>query len=134
MWSCFFFSSRRRHTRCALVTGVQTCALPILDPDGKEVSPGTIGALVGKLPMPPGSSPTLWNASQRYFDAYLNRFPGYYETGDAGVIDEDGYVHVMARTDDLINVAGHRLSTGPMEEVQAEHPDFAECAVLGVAD
>src|SRR3546814_18647608 len=84
--------------------------------------------------MPPGSSPTLWNARQRYFDAYLKRFPGYYETGDAGVIDEDGYVHVMARTDDIINVAGHRLSTGAMEEVLAEHPDVAECAVIGVAD
>ncbi|HEY9566687.1 MAG TPA: AMP-binding protein, partial [Thalassobaculum sp.] len=108
--------------------------LHVLDPDGKEVSPGTIGALVGRLPMPPGSSPTLWNARQRYFDAYLKRFPGYYETGDAGVIDEDGYVHVMARTDDIINVAGHRLSTGAMEEVLAEHPDVAECAVIGVAD
>jgi propionyl-CoA synthetase len=108
--------------------------LRVLDADGKEVPPGTIGALVGKLPMPPGSSPTLWNARQRYFDAYLRRFPGYYETGDAGIVDADGYVHVMARTDDIINVAGHRLSTGAMEEVLAAHPDVAECAVIGVAD
>ncbi|HEY9538782.1 MAG TPA: propionyl-CoA synthetase [Kiloniellaceae bacterium] len=108
--------------------------LHVLDAEGKVVAPGTIGALVGKLPMPPGSSPTLWNAKQRYFDAYLRKFPGYYETGDAGIIDEDGYVHVMARTDDIINVAGHRLSTGAMEEVLASHPDVAECAVIGVAD
>ncbi|MGF1594741.1 MAG: propionyl-CoA synthetase [Kiloniellaceae bacterium] len=108
--------------------------LRVLDGDGREVPPGTIGALVGKLPMPPGCFPTLWNAKQRYFDSYLKRFPGCYETGDAGVIDEDGYVHVMARTDDIINVAGHRLSTGAMEEVLAAHPDVAECAVIGVAD
>jgi propionyl-CoA synthetase len=108
--------------------------LRVLDPDGKEVAPGTIGALAGRLPMPPGCSPTLWNARERFFNAYLKRFPGYYETGDAGVIDEDGYVHVMARTDDIINVAGHRLSTGAMEEVLAAHPDVAECAVIGVAD
>ncbi|HMA16022.1 MAG TPA: propionyl-CoA synthetase, partial [Kiloniellaceae bacterium] len=108
--------------------------LRVLDADGNPVPRGTIGALVGKLPMPPGSSPTLWNARQRFFDAYLRRFPGYYETGDAGIIDEDGYVHVMARTDDIINVAGHRLSTGAMEEVLASHPDVAECAVIGVAD
>jgi propionyl-CoA synthetase len=108
--------------------------LRVLDADGREVPAGTIGALVGKLPMPPGCSPTIWNAQQRFFDAYLKKFPGYYETGDAGVIDADGYVHVMARTDDIINVAGHRLSTGAMEEVLASHPDVAECAVIGVAD
>ncbi|WP_340115253.1 propionyl-CoA synthetase [Pelagibius sp. 7325] len=108
--------------------------LRVLDADGKEVPPGTIGALVGKLPMPPGCFPTLWNAKQRYHDSYLRHFPGYYETGDAGIIDADGYVHVMARTDDIINVAGHRLSTGAMEEVLAAHPDVAECAVIGVAD
>ncbi len=106
----------------------------VLDAEGKEVPAGTIGALVGKLPMPPGTFPTLWNAKQRYHDAYLENFPGYYETGDAGIIDEDGYIHVMARTDDIINVAGHRLSTGAMEEVLAAHPDVAECAVIGVAD
>jgi propionyl-CoA synthetase len=108
--------------------------LHVLDPEGKELPAGSIGALAGKLPMPPGCSPTLWNAKERFFKAYLKTFPGYYETGDAGVIDEDGYVHVMARTDDIINVAGHRLSTGAMEEVLAAHPDVAECAVIGVAD
>jgi len=108
--------------------------LRVLDANGKEVPPGTIGALVGRLPMPPGCFPTLWNARQRYYDSYLKHFPGCYETGDAGIIDADGYVHVMARTDDIINVAGHRLSTGAMEEVLAAHPDVAECAVIGVAD
>ena len=78
--------------------------------------------------------PTLWNADQRFIDSYLEHFPGYYKTGDAGYIDEDGYVYVMARTDDIINVAGHRLSTGGMEEVLAAHPDVAECAVIGVHD
>jgi propionyl-CoA synthetase len=108
--------------------------LRVLDPDGAEVAAGVTGALVVKLPMPPGSSPTLWNADDRFREAYLSTFPGYYETADAGYIDEDGYVHVMARTDDIINVAGHRLSTGAMEEVLASHPDVAECAVIGVAD
>jgi propionyl-CoA synthetase len=108
--------------------------LRVLDRDGAEVEAGTTGALVVKLPMPPGSSPTLWNADDRFREAYLATFPGYYETADAGFIDEDGYVHVMARTDDIINVAGHRLSTGAMEEVLASHQDVAECAVIGVAD
>ena len=90
---------------------------------------GEIGALVVKLPLPPGCLPTLWNAEQRFREAYLEEFPGYYKTGDAGFIDEDGYVFVMTRTDDVINVAGHRLSTGAMEEVLASHPDVAECAV-----
>jgi len=108
--------------------------LEVLDGDGRPLPPGTIGALAGRLPMPPGCSPTLWNAQERFRKAYLARFPGYYETGDAGYIDEDGYVYVMARTDDIINVAGHRLSTGAMEEVLAAHPDVAECAVVGVAD
>ncbi|WP_420346865.1 propionyl-CoA synthetase [Pelagibius sp.] len=108
--------------------------LKVLDSEGHEVPPGTIGALAGKLPMPPGTFPTLWNAKERYTKSYLANFPGYYETGDAGIIDEEGYVHVMARTDDIINVAGHRLSTGAMEEVLAAHPDVAECAVIGVAD
>ena len=108
--------------------------LRVLDSDGHPVKPGEIGSIVGKLPLPPGTFPTLWNAKQRYFDSYLSEFPGYYQTGDAGKIDEDGYVHVMARTDDIINVAGHRLSTGAMEEVLASHPDVAECAVVGAHD
>jgi propionyl-CoA synthetase len=106
----------------------------VLDADGKPAAPGTIGALVCTLPLPPGTLPTLWNADDRYRKSYLDRFPGFYETADAGMIDEDGYVYVMARTDDIINVAGHRLSTGAMEEVLASHPDVAECAVIGVAD
>jgi propionyl-CoA synthetase len=105
-----------------------------LDAEGNPVAPGDIGALAIKLPLPPGNFITLWNAEQRFVDAYFTRFPGYYETGDAGYIDENGYVFVMARTDDVINVAGHRLSTGAMEEVLADHPDVAECAVIGVAD
>jgi propionyl-CoA synthetase len=105
-----------------------------LDNDGNEVKTGDIGSLVAKLPLPPGTFPTLWNARQRHFDSYLSRFEGYYETGDAGYIDEDGYVFVMSRTDDVINVAGHRLSTGAIEEVLASHPDVAECAVVGVDD
>jgi propionyl-CoA synthetase len=108
--------------------------LRVLDRDGHEVAAGETGALVVKLPMPPGSSPTLWNADDRFREAYLTTYPGFYETADAGYVDEDGYVHVMARTDDIINVAGHRLSTGAMEEVLAAHPDVAECAVIGVAD
>ncbi len=106
----------------------------VADPSNREVKPGEMGALVVKLPLPPGSLPTLWNADERFVDAYLKAFPGYYETGDAGYIDEDGYVFVMSRTDDIINVAGHRLSTGAMEEVLASHPDVAECAVIGASD
>jgi len=108
--------------------------LRVMDTDGDEAPAGEIGAIVVKLPMPPGSSPTLWNAEERYRETYLAAFPGYYQTADAGYIDEDGYVFVMARTDDIINTAGHRLSTGAMEEVLAAHPDVAECAVVGVAD
>ncbi len=108
--------------------------LAVLDEAGLPMQSGRIGALVAKLPLPPGTFPTLWQARDRYFSAYLERFPGYYETGDAGYIDENGYVFVMARTDDVINVAGHRLSTGAMEEVLAYHPDVAECAVFGVHD
>jgi propionyl-CoA synthetase len=108
--------------------------MQVLDEGGKEVKKGDIGALVAKLPLPPGTLPTLWNAEKRFVDAYLSTFPGYYQTGDAGYIDGDGYVYVMTRTDDVINVAGHRLSTGAMEEVLAKHPDVAECAVIGVAD
>ncbi|MEO1226185.1 MAG: propionyl-CoA synthetase [Pseudomonadota bacterium] len=105
-----------------------------LDPEGQEVAPGDVGALVARLPLPPGTFPTLWNAEDRYRQAYLTDFPGYYKTGDAGFVDEDGYFHVMTRVDDVINVAGHRLSTGAMEEVLAAHQDVAECAVIGVAD
>jgi propionyl-CoA synthetase len=106
----------------------------VVDAENKPVKDGDIGALVVKLPLPPGSLPTLWKKDQRFIDSYLEEFPGYYKTADAGFIDEDGYVFVMSRTDDIINVAGHRLSTGAMEEVLADHPDVAECAVLGVAD
>ncbi|MEM1112686.1 MAG: propionyl-CoA synthetase [Pseudomonadota bacterium] len=106
----------------------------VLDEQGGRVEAGTIGSLVVKMPLPPGTFTTLWNAEQRYIDAYFSRYPGYYETGDAGYIDDNAYVFVMARTDDVINVAGHRLSTGAIEEVLASHPDVAECAVIGVAD
>jgi propionyl-CoA synthetase len=106
----------------------------VLDADGNRAAAGEIGALVIKSPLPPGTFTSLWNAQERYVKAYFSRFPGYYETGDAGYIDANGYVFVMARTDDVINVAGHRLSTGAMEEVLADHPDVAECAVIGVAD
>ena len=106
----------------------------VVDADNKEVTAGTTGAIVIKLPLPPGTLPTLWNADDRFVESYLAEFPGYYKTADAGYIDDDGYVYVMARTDDIINVAGHRLSTGAIEEVLANHADVAECAVIGVAD
>ncbi len=106
----------------------------VLDENGNAVASGDIGALVIESPLPPGTFTTLWNADERYEETYFRNFPGYYETGDAGYIDENGYVFVMARTDDVINVAGHRLSTGAMEEVLATHPKVAECAVIGVAD
>lgn len=106
----------------------------VLDEGGHQVGPGTLGAIAIKLPLPPGTLPTLWNAEARFRKSYLEHFPGYYETGDAGYIDADGYLYIMARTDDVINVAGHRLSTGAMEEVLASHPDVAECAVIGAAD
>ena len=106
----------------------------VLDEAGQPVKPGEIGNLAVKLPLPPGSLPTLWQADERYVSSYLAAFPGYYQSGDAGYIDADGYVFVMTRTDDIINVAAHRLSTGSMEEVVAAHPDVAECAVIGVAD
>ncbi|CAA7620356.1 propionyl-CoA synthetase [Magnetospirillum sp. UT-4] len=108
--------------------------LQVLDEGHHPCKPGQTGSLVVKLPLPPGTFYTLWNAEQRFFDSYLGEFPGFYKTADAGIIDEDGYVYVMSRTDDIINVAGHRLSTGQMEEVLASHPDVAECAVIGVAD
>ena len=106
----------------------------ILDEGGHPVAAGELGAIAIKLPLPPGTLPTLWNAEDRFKSSYLSTFPGYYETGDAGYKDEDGYLYIMARTDDVINVAGHRLSTGGMEEVLASHPDVAECAVIGVTD
>ncbi len=119
--------------------GSPTVAMPgydvqILDDAGHPVKAGELGAIAIKLPLPPGTLPTLWNAEERFKSSYLTTFPGYYETGDAGMIDEDGYLYIMARTDDVINVAGHRLSTGAMEEVLANHPDVAECAVIGVTD
>lgn len=106
----------------------------VLDSECREVERGQMGALSVKLPLPPGSLPTLWNADERFIDSYLSEYPGYYKTADAGYIDDDGYLYVMSRTDDIINVAGHRLSTGAMEEVLASHPDVAECAVIGVRD
>ena len=125
--------------RLPVVPGSPTRPVPgwdlrVVRADGEEAAPGETGALVVRLPMPPGASPTLWNADERFRQAYLDPFPGYYQTADAGYIDGDGYVFVMARTDDIINVAGHRLSTGAIEEVLASHPDVAECAVIGVAD
>jgi len=106
----------------------------VLNTERKEVKPGVMGDIVIKLPLPPGTFPTLWNADDRYKINYMSTYPGYYQTYDAGHIDEDGYVWIMSRTDDVINVAGHRLSTGAIEEVLAEHNDVAECAVLGIAD
>jgi propionyl-CoA synthetase len=125
--------------RLPVVPGSPTHAVPgwdlrVVDANGAEVPVRETGALVVKLPLPPGASPTLWNADDRYREAYLSAFPGYYQTADAGYVDENGYVFVMARTDDIINVAGHRLSTGAMEEVLSAHPAVAECAVVGVAD
>jgi len=125
--------------RLPVVPGSPARAVPgydvrVLDEHGEEISDGSIGALVIRCPLPPGTFTTLWNAPERFRQAYFSRYPGYYETGDAGFIDDNGYVYVMARTDDVINVAGHRLSTGAMEEVLAAHPDVAECAVIGVAD
>ena len=120
--------------------GSATCAVPgfdvqVLDDDGHPVAkPGDIGNIAIKLPLPPGCLPTLWNNDEGFKKSYLARFPGYYNTGDAGFIDADGYIYIMSRTDDIINVAGHRLSTGGMEEVLASHPDVAECAVVGAAD
>jgi propionyl-CoA synthetase len=125
--------------RLPIKHGSATHAVPgwdvrVLDADGTEVPRGDIGAIVVKLPMAPGAMLTLWQADERCKQAYFSQYPGYYVTGDAGFIDEDGYIFVMTRTDDVINVAGHRLSTGAMEEVLAAHPDVAECAVIGVQD
>jgi propionyl-CoA synthetase len=105
----------------------------IFDEAGDQVKPGQTGNICVKLPLPPGCLPTLWHNDQGYIDSYLSRYPGYYLTGDAGYQDEDGYLYIMSRIDDIINVAGHRLSTGGMEEVLAAHPNVAECSVIGVA-
>jgi propionyl-CoA synthetase len=125
--------------RLPVVPGSPTRPVPgwdvrVFDGEGEELPNGETGAIVIKLPMPPGASPTLWNADDRFREVYLAAFPGYYQTADAGYIDEDGYLFVMSRTDDIINTAGHRLSTGAIEEVLAAHPDVAETAVIGVAD
>ena len=122
-----------------IIPGSPSVAVPgfdvaILNDEGDVMAAGEIGSIVVKLPLPPGTFTTLWRAKDRYISAYFEKFPGYYETGDAGYIDENGYVFVMARTDDVINVAGHRLSTGAMEEVLSNHPDVAECAVMGASD
>ena len=119
--------------------GSPTVAMPgydvrILSEEGDEMPDGEMGNIVIKLPMPPSCLPTLWGNDQRFIDSYLSKYKGYYLTGDAGYRDADGYLWIMSRTDDVINVAGHRLSTGAMEEVLAGHPDVAECAVIGVAD
>ena len=119
--------------------GSPTKAVPgydvrILDSDGNELSKEKEGIVVVKLPLPPGCLPTLWNNDERFKEAYLKPFPGYYLTGDGGYIDKDGYLYVMGRIDDIINTAGHRLSTGRMEEVIASHEHIAECAVIGVYD
>lgn len=108
--------------------------IDILGPDGTPVPAGTDGAIAVKLPLPPASLLTLWKNDEGFLNAYMRKFPGYYETGDAGHFDEDGYLYIMSRTDDVINVAGHRLSTGAIEEVVATHPDVAECAVIGIKD
>ncbi|MGE0006209.1 MAG: propionyl-CoA synthetase [Parvibaculaceae bacterium] len=119
--------------------GSPTVAMPgydvrVLDEGGHEVKRGDLGAICIRTPLPPGCLPTLWNNDARFRSSYLERFPGFYETADAGFMDEDGYLYIMARTDDIINTAGHRLSTGGMEEVLAGHPNVAECAVIGIAD
>jgi len=119
--------------------GSPTVAMPgydvrILSEEGEEMAPGEMGNIVIKLPMPPACLPSLWGNDQRFIDAYLSKYDGYYVTGDAGYKDDDDYLWIMSRTDDVINVAGHRLSTGQMEEVLAGHADVAECAVIGVAD
>jgi propionyl-CoA synthetase len=119
--------------------GSPTVAMPgydirVVDEATKEVATGQMGSIVVKLPLPPSCLPTLWEQDERFVESYLSEFPGHYKTADAGFKDEDGYIWVMGRTDDIINVAGHRLSTGGMEEVLASHPDVAECAVLGIKD
>ena len=108
--------------------------IQVLDDEGQPCEPGTTGNIVVKLPLPPSCFPTLWNDDERFQKSYLSQFPGYYQTGDGGIIDEDGYVFIMGRVDDVINVAGHRLSTGQMEELIGSHNGVAECAVVGIDD
>jgi propionyl-CoA synthetase len=125
--------------RLPVKPGSPTRAVPgydirVLDDAGHEVKAGDIGRIMLGLPLPPGCLPTLWQQDERFIQSYLSAEPGYYLTGDAGYLDEDGYVFVMSRIDDIINVAGHRLSTGAMEGALASHPEVAECAVIGVAD
>jgi propionyl-CoA synthetase len=108
--------------------------IEILDDSGNATDLNTLGSIAIKLPLPPSCLSSIWGANDAFTEKYLTRFPGYYETGDAGYIDEDGYIYIMARTDDVINVAGHRLSTGQIEEILSGHPDVAECAVIGIAD
>ncbi|SFO50119.1 propionyl-CoA synthetase [Cohaesibacter marisflavi] len=122
-----------------IVHGSPTVAMPgydvqIVGADGHPVPANEMGNIVIKLPLAPGNLPGLWHNDERFKSSYLDEFPGYYQTGDAGYMDENGYLYIMSRTDDIINVAGHRLSTGAMEEVLAAHPDVAECAVIGIAD
>lgn len=106
----------------------------VLDSDGQDVADGDAGNICVKLPMPPGVAWSIWNNNDRYVSSYLEAFPGYYHTGDGGYKDDDGYIYITGRTDDVINVSGHRLSTGEMEEVVSAHPEVAECAVIGVND
>lgn len=132
-------SSMRGLDPLPLKVGSPSCPVPgydvrVLDEHGSEVAPLTEGNIAILLPLPPGALPTLWGDDQRYVDAYLTAFPGFYATGDGGHIDEDGYLYVMGRTDDVINVAGHRLTTGSLEAAVSAHPDVAECAVIGVRD
>jgi len=119
--------------------GSPTVPLPgydvqVVDADAQPVATGQMGSLVVKLPLPPGCLPTLWQHDAEMVESYLSEFPGFYKTGDAGYRDADGYLYIMSRTDDIINVAGHRLSTGGMEEVLSSHQDVAECAVIGIKD
>ena len=108
--------------------------IEVLDDSGNVLANNVLGSIVIKLPLPPSCLTTIWGSNNTFVEKYLARFPGYYETGDAGYLDDDGYIYIMARTDDIINVAGHRLSTGQIEEVISGHPDVAECAVIGIAD
>jgi propionyl-CoA synthetase len=121
-----------KHGSCA--KAVPGFDLRVLDESGKETPAEVTGAVVAKLPLPPGCLPTLWNNDEGFLKSYLERYPGYYLTADAGYRDKEGYLFIMSRMDDIINVAGHRLSTGGMEEILAGHPDVAECAVIGVKD
>jgi propionyl-CoA synthetase len=121
-----------KHGACA--AAVPGYDIRALGDDGEELPPNTLGNLAIKLPLPPGTLPTLYNNDERYIKDYLSKFPGYYDTMDAGMVDDEGYIHILSRTDDIINVSGMRLSTGAMEEILFEHPDVTDCAVIGVKD